>query len=87
MSERGGYKMTDLNIEGALKLSNTMAAKGAELEALLDATEDDGNVTLTQKQLTDILILVGRLTLINTGINGAHLEESALQAQDQSFFG
>ncbi len=70
--------MNDQEIAGALQLSNMMVDKSAELEELLNSVGEDENVTLTQKQLTDLLVLIGRLTLINTGINGAHIEESIL---------
>lgn len=78
--------MNDQNIERALELSNTMKMKGVELENLLVAAQGDENVTLTPKQVTDLLILIGELTLINTGINGAHIEESALVAQHKSIY-
>ncbi len=82
MSGRGGYKMNDQEIAGALQLSNMMVDKSAELEELLNSVGDE-NVTLTQKQLTDLLVLVGRLTLINIGINGAHIEESILLSMEE----
>jgi len=83
MSGRGGYKMNNQEIAGAVQLSNTMAEKGAALEQLLNSVGEDENVTLTQKQLTDLIVLIGRLTLINTGIHGAHIEESILLSMDQ----
>ncbi len=83
MSGRGGYKMNDQEIAGAVQLSNIMSEQGTELERLLNSVGEDENVTLTQKQLTDILVLIGRLTLINTGINGAHIEESIMLSMEE----
>ncbi len=83
MSEKGGYKMNDQEIAGAVQLSNIMSEQGTELERLLNSVGEDENVTLTQKQLTDILVLIGRLTLINTGINGAHIEESIMLSMEE----
>ncbi len=82
MSGRGGYKMNDQNTERTIELSNTMFEMANKLDNLLIAAQQDETVILTPKQVTDMLILIGELTLINTGINGAMLEESAFKFEE-----
>ncbi len=74
--------MNDQNTERTIELSNTMFEMANKLDNLLIAAQQDETVILTPKQVTDMLILIGELTLINTGINGAMLEESAFKFEE-----
>lgn len=65
-----------MNSTDILKLTNAMTGKAELLETLLIAVQEDENVTLTPKQVTDIVILIGELTIINTGFTVAQLEET-----------
>ena len=46
---------------------NNVRAKTDQLETLIRAASENEDVLLTPKQVTELLILIGELTLINAG--------------------
>ena len=67
MLGKGGYKMIKDDVMRHFEILNNVNAKTEQLEKLILAAKENEDVLLTPKQVTELLILIGELTLVNAG--------------------
>ena len=67
--------MINNDIMRHFELLNNVRAKTDQLEKLILAAKENEDVLLTPKQVTELLILIGELTLIDAGNTQAAMEQ------------
>jgi hypothetical protein len=76
-----------LKTEDALRITEQLSQDADDLANLIDPATRNANedIILTPKQATDLIVLIGRLTYINTGITGSLLEDAVSERMQSEF--